>query len=37
LIKNVLEEFIINEKEELIIPRKVFIILGIADLMAEII
>jgi len=28
---------IINEKEELIIPRKVYIILGIAGLMAEII
>jgi hypothetical protein len=37
LLKNVLEEFIINEKEELIIPRKLYIILGITDLMAEII
>jgi hypothetical protein len=37
LIKNGIEEFIINEKEELKIPRKVYIILGITDLMAEII
>jgi hypothetical protein len=35
LIKFVMEEFIINEKEELIIPKMLYIMLGFIDFMAE--